>query len=156
MNLPPPPPSEHGKELPLSGYKQKRLQAEQQKKRLQQQWKDQALALAVMGVPILLFAGCVKLVGSNSNTSGVMAEFGPFTEAQARLFCKDEMKRKLRDPGSLRIEDVRITSQDGHLGTAAIDYQAKNGFGGMNRSTAICEKYENPAAGDRVYIKVSL
>jgi len=137
MNLPAPPPPKKKPQLTAS---------------------DHAVGVLVLGGLVLLFGGCVRFLSAygSSDTKGVMAEFGPFTEAQARLFCKDEMKRKLRDPGSLRIEDVRIVSQDGHLGTAAIDYQAKNGFGGMNRSTAICKKYKNPNAGGRVYIKVSL
>ena len=105
----------------------------------------------------MLLFGCDKLMGLNLATSDRgSGEYSAFSKSQARQFCTYEMKKKLRDPGSLRIEDVRIVSQDGHLGTAAIDYQAKNGFGGMNRSTAICKKYKNPNAGGRVYIKVSL
>ncbi|MDA9740447.1 hypothetical protein N9U66_03585, partial [Synechococcus sp. AH-736-M20] len=77
-----------------------------------------------------------------------------FDWSQARTFCGFLMKEKLRDPDSLKIDDVVITSSNGHLGVAAIKYRATNGFGGTNRSTAICKKYEDTAG--TVQLKVDL
>ena len=75
-----------------------------------------------------------------------------FDWSQARTMCGFLMKEKLRDPDSLKIDDVVINESKGHLGVAAIKYRAKNGFGGMNRDTAICVKYEDAAGTVRLKI----
>ena len=99
-----------------------------------------------------LFGGCVALVSSRGGGSYANGEYKEFDYVQARSMCSFIMKDKLRDPGSLHIEDVVITSTSGHLGTASIKYRAKNGFGGTNRSAAICKKYEDAAGTVRLKV----
>ena len=105
---------------------------------------------AIFGV--ILFGGCVAMISSQDSYAD--GEYKEFNYVQARSMCSFIMKKKLRDPDSLRIEDVVITSSDGCLGTVSIKYRARNGFAGTNRSSAICEKYED-AAGT-VRLKVNL
>ena len=89
-----------------------------------------------------LFGGCIAMVGSRGGEDD-FGMYEKFDYVQARSMCSFILKEKLRDPNSLKIEDVTITNTENHLGTAAIKYQAKNGIGGMVRDTAICRKYED-------------
>ena len=110
-------------------------------------------SIMLVAILALVVVGLVKCV-SSITAPRTSDEFKEFDSYQARLYCKWELEKLLRDPSSLRIEDVTIVESDGHLGIARIKYQAKNGFGGVNRRFATCRKYEDSAG--TVRLKVDL
>ena len=53
--------------------------------------------------------------------------------------CEEHLKEKLRDPESYKRDgDFATTTDDGNKKELIWNFRAKNGFGGYNSSTAIC------------------
>lgn len=82
------------------------------------------------------------LSGAQAETAAAVAKVGDEERAKEHEKNKlitaaaaaQRLLRQVRDPDSLKIESVLITDKDGF---ACIEYRAKNGFGGMNRESAV-------------------
>ena len=74
----------------------------------------------------------------------------------AKVYCKRQIKKLLRDPDSYQFISAQIVVTHGEYdqyGTAIIRFRSKNGFGGYVTNAAVCESYDN--GGER-WIKAKL
>ena len=108
------------------------------------------------------FIGClgffvfVMLMGLLGSLSQDDNKPDTWDEIAAEVYCKDRIKQLLRDPDSYQFSSAEIletTGENSEYGTARISFRAKNGFGGYNANSAICEAYPNN--GER-WIKAQL
>ena len=79
-----------------------------------------------------------------------------FTEIAAKVYCRTQIKKLLRDPDSYQHISARVLSTSGtydQYGKAIISFRSKNGFGGYVNGTAECEAYNN--GGER-WVKAKL
>jgi hypothetical protein len=67
-----------------------------------------------------------------------------FDSSAAEVYCSSAIKAQLRDPDSLRI--LKTVVRDSK--TAALEFTAKNGFGGTNRGIASCHATPNGTGFD--------
>ena len=69
-----------------------------------------------------------------------------FTKTTAKVYCKRQIKKLLRDPDSYQFISATVTSTSGQYdqyGKALVSFRSKNGFGGYVNGTAECEVYNN-------------
>ena len=100
-----------------------------------------------------IVGGCVAIF---SNIGESAKEPEEFDSIYARVYCKDQIKRRLKDPSSYKFYSARVLNTSGkykEYGAATIDFGATNSFGGMIRQTAICDKYNENGTD---YIRVNI
>ena len=56
-------------------------------------------------------------------------------EKNAKVAVEKHLKETLRDPNSLEIYSSKVEKEKEHVYIVTVDYGAKNGFGGMDRTT---------------------
>ena len=99
-----------------------------------------------------IIGGCVAVFNNLGNSSKPKE----FDSIYARVWCKDQIKRQLKDPSSYKFYSVKVLRTSGEYnqyGAATIDFGAKNSFGGMVRQTAICDKFNENGTD---YIRVNI
>ena len=99
---------------------------------------------------VAILGGCVGLCSSVDKTES------EWDSVKAQVYCGSKIKEKLRDPDSYRFESALVTRTEGknnEFGSAAINYRAKNGFGGYVKGVATCKYW---GEGEKKYIRVIL
>lgn len=77
---------------------------------------------------------------TDSDTSSSSRSTKPFafTESNAGIYCRNVIKRLLRDPDSYKYEAAVVSSST----EALIKFRSKNGMGGYTQGIASCTQYK--------------
>lgn len=96
-----------------------------------------AMGCGALLLGLLVLAGIGSMVGDGDNSTDT------FDDISAKVYCRDLIKKQLRDPDSYKFEQAVVLSSDGQYGKARVYFRSKNGFGGYVRGSATCTAYDN-------------
>ena len=103
-----------------------------------------------------VLSGCAAVLAATIAVGCSPSTPDEWDQIRAKVYCKRQIKKLLRDPDSYQFISAQIVATSGEYdqyGTAVIRFRSKNGFGGYVNGAAVCEAYDN---GGELWVKAKL